>query len=316
MTVGVSPWESKLLALASEGLKAQVEFESHALARTKWDDPLLQQAYAACADITRQNSHTFYLASGLLPQHKRAAARVLYAFCRLTDDVVDRRNTQGVEALQDWAKIALSDHPNPIHKVSFAWQEVRSRFQIPRRYAEQLIEGVAMDINHARYETFDDLVTYCYGVASTVGLMAMHIIGFNSPEAIRYAVRLGVALQLTNILRDIGEDWRNGRLYLPVDELQAFDLTEADIAQGVVDDRWRRFMRFQIERTREIYSDSLPGIQMLHNEGRFAIAAAALLYQAILEDIEANDYDVFRRRAFVSAWGKIRRLPLIWLKSL
>jgi phytoene synthase len=143
----------------------------------------------------------------------------------------------------------------------------------------------------------------------------MHIIGFEGAQAIPYAVKLGVALQLTNILRDVAEDWRNRRLYLPLDELSAFGLSEADIAAGVVDDRWRALMRFQIERSRRLYAEGMPGVSMLHSDGRLAIAAAAELYRAILCDIEAHDYDVFTRRAHVSGGGKVRRLPGIWWRA-
>jgi phytoene synthase len=143
----------------------------------------------------------------------------------------------------------------------------------------------------------------------------MHIVGFKGVEAIPYAIRLGVALQMTNILRDIGEDWQNGRVYLPQDELAAFNLSEADIANGRVSNRWREFMAFQIERNRQLYAESHDGIALLHRNGRFAIAAAADLYQAILSDIEAHDYDVFSRRAHIGAMGKLMRLPGIWRRS-
>ena len=188
-------------------------------------------------------------------------------------------------------------------------------FPIPRGYAEQLIAGVAHDRTHSRYQTFAELTEYCYGVASTVGLMAMHIIGFQGHDALAYAVKLGIALQLTNILRDIGEDWRAGRLYLPLDELAEFGLAESDVAAGRVDDRWRTFMRYQIERVERLYVESEPGIALLHADGRFAISAAAELYRAILRDIEAHDYDVFHRRAHVGWLGKLSRLPRIWWLS-
>jgi phytoene synthase len=147
----------------------------------------------------------------------------------------------------------------------------------------------------------------------------MHITGYESDEAVRYAVKLGVALQLTNILRDVAEDWKRGRLYLPKDELKAFGLSEANIASSVdsgsYDDRWREFMKFQIARARQISEEAWPGIKLLHPEGRMAIAAAATFYRGILDDIEAHDYDNFNHRASVSKWGKIRRLPKIWWQS-
>lgn len=199
--------------------------------------------------------------------------------------------------------------------VALAWADTRTRYNIPVRYAEQLIAGVASDATITRYETFDELAAYCYRVASTVGLMAMHIIGYAGRRAIPYAVKLGVALQLTNILRDVGEDWRTGRCYLPQVELAAYGLSEADVARGQVDDRWRAFMRFQIGRTRTLYTEAMPGIALLDRSGRFAIAAAAELYRAILDDIESHDYDVFTRRAHVNAAGKLARLPGIWWRS-
>ncbi|MEO8396555.1 MAG: squalene/phytoene synthase family protein, partial [Chloroflexota bacterium] len=168
------------------------------------------------------------------------------------------------------------------------------------------------DLTQTRYQSFDELTEYCYGAASTVGLMSMHIVGFVSQAAVPYAVKLGIALQLTNILRDVGEDWRMGRLYLPLDELSAFDLSESDIAAGRVDDRWRSFMRFQIDRVHSLYDDARPGIAYLNPDGRFAIAAAADLYRAILDDIQAQDYRVFHYRAHVSPYGKLSRLPAIW----
>ena len=220
------------------------------------------------------------------------------------------------ESLISWRQRILAA-PKPIEDnlVAVAWADTQLRYRIPHRYTEQLIDGIERDLRQTRYATFTDLATYAYGVASTVGLMSMHITGFSGPEAIPYAVKLGVALQMTNILRDIDEDWRAGRIYLPAEELEAFGLSEADLAERQVDDRWRAFMRFQIERNRQLYREAWPGIAMLDPDGRFAIAAAAQLYQAILEDIEVNDYDIFNCRAYVSTWGKLRMLPGIWWQS-
>jgi len=179
-----------------------------------------------------------------------------------------------------------------------------------------LLDGVARDIVATRYTTFAELAEYAYGVASTVGLMAMHITGFSGLEAVPYAVKLGIALQLTNILRDVREDWDKGRLYLPLEEIAAFNLSESDIASRRVDERWRAFLRYQIARNRRLYAEALPGLDTLHHDGRLAIAAAAELYRAILEDIESHGGDVFSRRAHLGAWGKLRRLPGIWWRVL
>jgi phytoene synthase len=321
MTVQQIPqptWETTLLAWAITAHESQPPTKT-----MNADDTALCAANEYCALITRDASKTFYLASGLLPLEKRRAARALYAFCRITDNIVDESThdaSQTLAALEAWQRLSLDPHPTvqtgSIESfVALAWADARSRFGIPSGFAEQLIAGVAGDLDKTRYQTFDELAAYSYGVASTVGLMAMHIVGFAGEHALPYAVRLGVALQMTNILRDIGTDWRLGRLYLPLEELRAFQLDESCIAAGVVDDRWRAFMRFQIERNRQLYADAMPGIALLNPEGRFAISAAAELYCAILENIEANDYNVFDRRAHISMPDKLRRLPGIWWRS-
>jgi phytoene synthase len=230
----------------------------------------------------------------------------------VSDDIVDRPLGDVTATLTNWRRRALSPTVHPDDLIAVAWADTRHRYQIPHRYAEQFIDGVARDLCQTRYNTFAELAAYAYGVASTVGLMSIHITGFASTEAIVYAVKLGVALQLTNILRDVGEDWRAGRVYLPLDELAAFGLTERDLAAGRVDARWRAFMRFQIARNRHLYAEAWRGIKLLHPEGRFAVAAAGDLYRAILNDIEAHDYDVFNRRAHLTRWQKLRRLPGIW----
>jgi phytoene synthase len=209
----------------------------------------------------------------------------------------------------------MSETPPQDDLVALAWADTQLRFNIPRGYSQQLIRGVSRDLGKTRYGRFDELAEYSYGVASTVGLMAMHIIGFGGEGALPFAVKLGVALQITNILRDVGEDWRAGRLYLPQDELSAFGITEADIERGQVTPEWRAFMRFQIERNRQLYAESIPGIAMLERRGRFSIGAAGELYRAILTDIEQHDYDVFSRRAHVPLAGKVARLPGIWWRS-
>ncbi|MEQ8674349.1 MAG: squalene/phytoene synthase family protein [Aggregatilineales bacterium] len=305
-------WEYRLITLAEEAFNSQLPS-----IRISANDHELEAAYRHCDEITKQYSRTFYMASGLLPAEKRRSARALYAFCRVTDDIVDEfpDKEQARIELSAWRLRVSEAHPQSNDPVALAWADTRARFNIPCGYAEQLIDGVARDLVQSRYETFDDLAAYSYGVASTVGLMAMHIIGFSGEEALPYAVRLGVALQITNILRDVAEDWTSGRLYLPLEELENFGLSENDIHRGVVDDRWREFMRFQLARNHQLYSHSMAGIAQLDADGRFAIGAAAELYRAILTDIEKHDYDVFSRRAHVGLVGKVVRLPGIWRRT-
>jgi len=304
-------WEKPLYRLALQA----IEEKRQAFKASDDHLDLLNQAYQLAEDITKDNSKTFYVASGLLPKRKQQAVRALYAFCRITDDYMDREQKDPRALLKLWHHPALSSHPKRNELIALAWAETRALFDIPWHYSQQLIEGVAQDFSKTRYRDFDELTQYCYGVASTVGLMSMHIIGFSDNKAYPYAIRLGVALQLTNILRDVGEDWRAGRVYLPKSELESFHLSEDDLAEGKVTDNWRSFMRFQIERNRRLYKEAKPGIGYLNRDGRFAIAAAADLYQEILGEIEKNDYDVFTQRATVSGFKKLRKIPGIWYQS-
>lgn len=303
-------WERTLLDLAYEALHVDAP-----TATMSFDQTLLEQSYRQCESITAVNSRSFHLASRLLPAEKRRAARALYAFCRVSDDIVDRAQGDAQEQLSVWRRRATAAHPPLDDLVAIAWADARLRFNVPIRYAEQLIDGVARDFQQVRYDTFEELAAYCYGVASTVGLMSMHIIGFSGTEAIPYAIKLGVALQMTNILRDVGEDWRADRVYLPREELDQYGLTDEDLAAGVVTERWREFMRFQIARNRRLYEEARPGIAMLNPDGRFAIGAAADLYRGILDEIERNGYDNFGRRAVVPTPRKLRMLPSIWWRS-
>lgn len=304
-------WEHRLIALAGKpALPPTAPFFSY------WaGDHTLQKAYQQCSRVTAQHSKSFYMASALLPEEKRAAVRALYAFCRTVDDIVDEQEGEDREArLEYWRDVSRSANAPDDNPVAAAWADTLVRYHIPRHYALQLIDGVQRDLLQSRYPHFEDLSTYCYGVASTVGLMSMYIIGFRSSEAVPYAIKLGVALQMTNILRDVAEDHERGRVYLPVDEMEAFGITEQDLAAGQASERWHKFMRFQVERTRQLYAEAWPGIQMLEREGQMAIGAASSLYQGILDVIERNNYDVFRGRASLSAWEKISRLPGVFWK--
>jgi len=304
-------WENQLLALAGSVPHPRTRpFFSY------WaGDASLRTAYKQAEKITAQHSKSFYFASGFLPEEKRSAVRALYAFCRTVDDIVDEStDAEHNSQLDYWRGMVETASFANNDLVAAAWADTLTRYHIPRHYALQLIDGVARDLVQSRYQTFEELATYCYGVASTVGLMSMYIIGFNHNEAVPYAIKLGVALQMTNILRDVGEDYKNGRLYLPREELAFYGIRESDIAEGRITDNWRQFMKFQIERTCQLYEDSWAGVKMLEREGQLAIGAASIFYQSILDEIERNDYDVFTRRASLSTWGKVSRLPRLILK--
>jgi phytoene synthase len=307
-------WEHRLINMAGK-----VTHPSTRPVYSYWaGDASLEKAYDLCGRIAAHHSKSFYMASALLPEEKRSAVRALYAFCRTVDDIVDEGSVFGRAAELDYWRNLVQGviHPRSDDLVGQAWVDTRARYHIPTHYALQLIDGVSRDLGEVRYSSFDELTTYCYGVASTVGLMSMYIVGFKKAEAVPYAIKLGVALQMTNILRDVGEDLRNGRIYLPQDELKTFGICEDDLAAGQVNDRWRDFMKFQIARTRQLYAEAAEGIKFLERDGQTSIGAAADFYQGILQVIEDNGYDVFSQRASLSTWGKLRRIPGMWLRLL
>lgn len=285
------------------------------LLRSPWAIDVLPVAYGECRRIIRAASKSFSLAVQLLPPHKRQAVEALYAFSRTSDDLVDEHDDP-FSALQHW--ITQFHHtptldtvfPSQELLVLIAWADACRTYDLPCALADELLAGVGMDLTINRYATFDDLWLYCYRVASVVGLIAMRIIGFEG-DAEPYAIKLGVALQLTNILRDVGEDAARGRIYLPQEDLERFGVSEAEILGGVQSERFRALMRFEIARAEQWYREAWPGVAMLHGDGQAAVATAALIYRAILRKIVINDYDVFTHRAFVPLHEKLLLLPRI-----
>ena len=276
----------------------------------------LDDAYAFARDITREASKSFYLSTLLLPRQKRRAIQALYGFLRTTDNIVDDGGAGAtLVALEHWRLRSRRPAEEQDHPVLFAWADMRDRYGVPQSLAEELIDGVAMDLTIRRYENFAALERYCYCVASTVGLMCMHIVGCadgrseSMAQATPYAVQLGLAMQLTNILRDVGADARMNRIYLPLDELRAAGYSEDELLAGALNPAFRRLMEDQIARARSYYHASQAGIALLHPDSRFAIAAAAAIYRGILPKIIANDYDVFSRRAHLTRREKLRLLP-------
>jgi len=277
----------------------------------------------ACRRITREHARTFYLASACLPRATRAHAYAVYGFCRWVDDGVDSaadRDEAAARLARAHAVLDLAYSRRHVHPaVSAFGRAVRDR-SIPRPLFDDLLAGMAMDLDLPRYQTYADLDLYCYRVAGVVGLMMAHLFGHRDPGCLPRAVALGTAMQLTNILRDVGEDRARGRIYLPLDELAEFDLDEADILAGRVDDRFRAFMRSQIERARRHYAESELGIPDLSGDSsRLTARAMGRLYAGILDSIEANGYDVFRARARVPGRRKLAILTRCrvdtWLES-
>ncbi len=278
--------------------------------------PNLQAAFRATEQIIREHSKTFYFATGLLPTDIRRAIRSLYAFCRATDDLVDSDRATLTD-IENWRTQTALPPEQQTHAVLLTWSLTRQRYGVNLQYERELIDGVCMDVHFKPYATWDELRVYCYRVASTVGLLSMPIIGLargvTFEQAAPYAIQLGIALQLTNILRDVGEDARRGRVYFPQEDLKRFGLTLHDIRDEVYDERFIALMKFEIERARRLYDEALPGIGLLSPRARPAVGAAALLYAAILDEIEALDYNVYAHRAHTSALQKLALLPgILW----
>ncbi len=271
-------------------------------------EPDLRVAYQTCREITRIASKTFFLASLFLAPEKRRAVWAVYAFCRTADDLVDttRPAAERLGRIDDLECKLLSALSGGVAEPIFAaYADAAGRFDIPLEPALALLRGARMDVTVRRYATYDELCEYCYHVASTVGLLVSPILGYASPEALEYGILLGRAMQLTNILRDVGEDALMGRIYLPAEDLARFGYAEDEVFESVVDARFVALMEFQIARVRSMYREAEPGIAMLAPESRYTVRLALSLYRRILRAIELNEYNVFTRRAFVPLRSKI-----------
>lgn len=252
---------------------------------------------------TARGSKSFYFATRFFPREMAEAAWSVYWFCRTTDDLVDE--AAAPPDLDGWRR-GLSQAVEGRFTgdaVLDSFGATVRRCSIPPRYAFELIDGVEMDLVKNEYASFDELRLYCYRVASTVGLMMMHVVGFEgAPHA--EAIQMGIAMQLTNILRDVGEDLRRGRVYLPQDELSRFGVRLEDLRNGRRTPAFRALMGFQIARARRFYELGRAGLPSLNPRGRFAVDLASRIYARILNRIESSGYDVFARRAVVSRGEK------------
>lgn len=284
----------------------------------------------SCERILRTHSRTFYLASLFLPPEKRRGALALYAFCRLADDIVDDATIRGTSG--DEVRQRLNSHTRGLDAVftgrpdSPVFREIAwtvQRFGVPREPLDELLDGVARDLNECRYRTWSDLEHYCEGVASSVGEMCTYVWGVRGDSslksAVAYARTLGTAMQLTNILRDVGEDAHRHRCYLPEEELEAYGFSPDDVLnQRVLRRRaaWTAFTRSQIDRAVSLYSAAAPGIALLSSDAQRCASACAVGYASILDAIARQDYDNVTRRASVGWLGRAGVLARAWLGPL
>ncbi|MDB5349906.1 MAG: Phytoene synthase [Planctomycetota bacterium] len=277
-----------------------------------------------CRRITRHHAKTFYFASQCLPHQVRAHAYAVYGFCRWADDGVDcASDAAEAERRLQFAREALDTaygHGAAAPGLLAFRKTVRER-GIPRNLFDALLDGMKMDLSVTRYEDFAALDLYCYRVAGVVGLMMTHVFGFRHDRCLPRAVALGTAMQLTNILRDVREDFERGRIYLPRDEMARFGVTERQIAEGRMDDRFRDFARFQVDRARRLYDEAEDGVRdLIGDASRLTVRVMGRMYGGILQEIERRDGDVFRSRAFVPMRRKMATLGACqlatWRESL
>jgi phytoene synthase len=262
-----------------------------------------QQSSAACAEVIRRHARSFYFAARFLPPARRRGIFVLYAFYRTVDDLVDRRplgcHPAVVAAeLQAWRQW-LGGEPSAIQAAHLlpALRTVIEKYAIPRSLLLEVLEGVERDFYPMQLQTFADLEHYCYQVAGSVGLVMAHVLGATSPPALERACTLGIAMQLTNVLRDIGEDLDRGMIYLPAEEMRQFGYSAARLADRRVDSDFVALMRQQIARAHRLYQEGIEGIRLLPRDCQFAILVAARMYGSILRKVELGGYDAFRYRA-------------------
>ena len=294
--------------------------------------PDLEQAYEDCRIETERWAKTFYLGTLLMPPAKRRAIWAIYVWCRRTDELMDSPEAQALPEAELRERL---DHWEARTRELFAGQvrdgldrvmaDVIERYPQPLEPYIEMIEGQRMDLAKNRYADFAELHQYCFRVAGTVGLMTQEVMGVDGayttapwserPDTSEAAVALGIANQLTNILRDVGEDRGRGRIYLPQEDLQRFNYSEAELMAGTLNDNWRALMRFQLERAREWFARSEAGVRWLSADARWPVWTSLRLYRGILDAIERLDYDVFNHRAYVPRMGKLLDLPVSYLMA-
>lgn len=277
----------------------------------------LRDSYRLCQKIARSRARNFYYAIRLLPEQRRHAMCAAYAFFRACDDISDESGltAEARQAqLEEWRARVLTPARAPDSPLQPALQDAIERFSVPRRYFCELIDGTLMDLAGTRYATFEDLYLYCYRVASTVGLVCLHIFGFDgSQEALDMAEAQGIAFQLTNILRDVAEDASLGRVYLPADDLARFGLSPEALLRGEVGPGFEDLLRFEVQRARGYYERSAGLPSRVDPASRPSLTAMTALYRGLLERIERSGAEVLRRRVSLSPVEKVLIAARSWL---
>ncbi len=271
-----------------------------------------------CEERAAASGSSFYYSFRFLPRERRRAITALYAFCREVDDAVDECSDPMVaRAKLAWwrAEVASLDAGRPSHPVTRALAAARTKFSLPTEQLQELIDGMEMDLEQSRYPDFKALHLYCYRVASIVGLLAAEIFGYTDRRTLKYAHDLGLAFQLTNIIRDVGEDARRGRIYLPQDEMASFGVSETDILQGHESDAFRALMAFQAERARGYYAKAMEQLPAADRKSQRAGLIMAAIYRTLLDEIAADGYRVLTQRTSLPPARKLWLAFKTWITA-
>ena len=276
-------------------------------------DPALRKSYAECKKLNAQHGKTYYLATLLLPPAKRPFVHALYGFARYADEIVDDLSStlsdeEKASALKSWGDRVLADIKigKSHDHIGAALVDTVNRFEIPLSYFEAFLKSMTMDLTITEYHTYEDLLEYVYGSAAVIGLQMVPILGVLNPDAYAAAEKLGIAFQLANFIRDVGEDLERGRVYLPITELQASGVTRQMLEDRVLTPQIKAALQFQIARVRQLQKEATPGIAMLSPESRACIEAASELYCGIVDEVEKINYEIFTKRAKTSTWRRIK----------
>ncbi|PZS02099.1 MAG: phytoene synthase [Pseudonocardiales bacterium] len=283
------------------------------------DGAALRVSYDASRRLHARHGRTFYLATRLLPPAKRPHVHALYGFARWADDLVDTAGVSTARARLDRLRAEL-DHDSPASSPAVAaLRDTVRRFGLPRQHLSDFLDAMESDLRITGYPTYTDLCEYMWGSAAVIGLLVLPVLGtadgVEESGAAPYAAKLGIAFQLTNFIRDVGEDLARGRIYLPEEDLARYGVDRDRLARGIADGPIRNLLSFEIERAREIYAAARPGIAMLHPQSRDCVEAACCLYSRILDAVERADYDVLRRRVSVPGWRRAAVGAPAWLRA-
>ncbi len=285
-------------------------------------DPKLQQSYQLCRKLNAQHGKTYFLATRLLPPGKRPFVHALYGFARYADEIVDDLAStltieQKTEALSSWGDQVLNElrQGSSTDPVAAALVDTVNRWQIPIAHFEAFLKSMKMDLNVTQYSTYDDLYEYVYGSAAVIGLQMVPILEPLSDDAYEPAKDLGIAFQLANFIRDVGEDLERGRIYLPIEDLTKFDITVDEFKERKVTKKVEALLKYEIARVRELEKNAIPGIKLLSPASQPCIDAARILYCGIVDAVEAIEYQVFDKRAKVGLGRRLKVAGQAWLEA-